>query len=154
MMNRVITNSTQAPAGTQAPAAPPSDRFAAALQHTCDLLVTIPLRPQEGDSEFRKLIKRQQIGAKDCIERHDQAGETTGGRFPPKEAGQPPVCPGAPMKKRKFDEAIALAKSALPIKYRAVDALYASMRRAHDELWHIQKLLTCCRWATPASVTT
>ena len=157
-MNRAITNRTQAPAAAQsaaaaqAPAAPPSDRFAAALQRTCDLLVTTPLRPQEGDSEFRKLINRQQIGANNCIEYHDQAGETTGGRFPPREAGQPPVCPGAPMKKRKFGDAIESAKAELPVKYRAVGALYASMRRAHDELWHIQKLLTCCRWATDADI--
>ena len=115
------------------------------------MLSTTPLTLQEGDSQFRALIKRQQSGAENCIEYHDQAGETTGGRFP-KEAGQPLVCPGAPMKKRKFDDAIASAKSALPIKYRAVDALYASMRRAHTQLWHIQKLLTCCQWATTVDV--
>jgi hypothetical protein len=128
-----------------------ADQFAAKLQRTCDLLATTPLTEQEGDSEFWKLIDRQLSRANSCIETHNQAGETTGGHFP-KEEGRPPGCPGAPMKKRKFDHMIELAEGHRLEKYYAVDALSASLRRAHSELLHMQELLISCEWTTAADI--
>jgi hypothetical protein len=127
------------------------DQFAAKLQRTCALLATTPLTEQEGDSKFRKLIDRQLSHAKSCIENHNQAGETTGGHFP-KEEGRPLGCPGAPIKKRKFDHMIKRAEDHLDEKYYAVDALSANLRRAHSELLHIQELLTSCEWTTAADI--
>ena len=109
-------------------------------------IAAMAMESQEGDPKLKRVFVRQIGNSEECLAAHIQAGATTGGRFP--RVNGVLQCPGAPLKKRKFDHLVDSAVEQVRSKQQSIQTLYSALENIHATLESARIILESSRFTT------